>query len=545
MSPMPRFVGKRVPGSSSPALTESDASVIPIPARNGPGGFRDSLHRVHEWVRHPRHIVEVASLLVILVAGITLRLHFANFLDPFEDGYQNWWISANLASTGQYWDRHSMMTQGNWLPLYHFFQAGVLDISGLRSMEALKAANIAISSLTTAIVFLIARKRGPIVALAATSFYSLNLISIAVSGWATPETMASFFALLGYAMLFEFKSPPKGRFWIAALVLCLAVTVRYEAWLIIGLLLIFSTAIKDPFGNNRKILISTVPAILFMVGYFAYATQWGFLPSIVVNQTSTDLRYQISVGTQPSPTLILSRWWNGYFGYFPLVLPFGAGYAFLRFRREFGAWIVLSLWGFVIFYALMLFGNPSFRYVLITIPFLSIFAAFAIADLARFVVRPGRKPSTGGTHRTLVVTIAGVFLLAGTLLPSVVGSWGPGYLTSSAMEPLRRAGEYVSSLQLPDGKILVCESPIAAYFSGYSPDRILGSRWLPTNRSAALSLLKTTTAYIVYMGVPYYSLRLLFPELQNGTTTPDFEFLFDAGGIQSGTHAVFVYRIRP
>ena len=511
-------------------------------------GTETELQRLR-WVvrriREPKNLIMGVSLLAIIGFSAIIRFHFSGFLDPFEDGYQNWWISANLASTGQYWDRHSMMTQGNWLPLYHFFGAGLLDIVGLRSMEALKAANVALSSLTAVIVFLIARKRGPAIGLAATSFYSFNLVAIAVSGWATPETMATFFVLLGYAMLFEFKSPPKGRFWIAALALGLAVTVRYEAWLVIVLLFAFVLANKDDAGNNRKILITTIPALLFMVGYFAYSTQWGFLPSIVVKQTSTDLQYQISVGTQPNPTFILSRWWNGYFGFFPLVLIFGGSFALFRIRREFGAWIVLSFWGFVIFYAALLFGNPSFRYVLITIPFLSIFAAFAIADLARWATRLRRKASTDWNRATPIVTMTSFFILGATLLPSVLGSWTPGFPTSSAMEPLRRAGEYVSSLQLPDGKILVSESPIAAYFSGYPSDRILGSRWLPTSRSAALSFLKTTTAYVVYMGVPYYTLRVLFPELQNGTSTADFQFLYDAGGVQAGTHAVFVYGMKP
>src|SRR5438552_15201726 len=117
-----------------------------------------------------------------------------------------------------------MMTQGNWLPLYHFSGAGLLDIVGLRSMEALKAANVALSSLTAGIVFLIARKRGPAIGLAATSFYSFNLLAIAVSGWATPETTATLFLRRGYAMLLEFKSPPKRRVWIAALALGLPST---------------------------------------------------------------------------------------------------------------------------------------------------------------------------------------------------------------------------------------------------------------------------------------------------------------------------------
>src|SRR5947209_17141370 len=117
--------------------------------------------RLAQWLRQPAHLVEAVVLLGVFAASTVIRIHFAAFLDPFEDGYQNWWISANLASTGQYWDRHSMMTQGNWLPLYHFSGAGLLDIVGLRSMEALKAANVALSSLTAVIVFLIARKRGP------------------------------------------------------------------------------------------------------------------------------------------------------------------------------------------------------------------------------------------------------------------------------------------------------------------------------------------------------------------------------------------------
>jgi hypothetical protein len=47
------------------------------------------------------------------------------------------------------------------------------------------------------------------------------------------------------------------------------------------------------------------------------------------------------------------------------------------------------------------------------------------------------------------------------------------------------------------------------------------------------------------MGVPYYKLRVLFPELQNGASTADFQLLYDAGGQRAGTHAVFVYGIRP
>src|SRR5437879_5151116 len=77
--------------------------------------------RVLEHCHNPRLVAEAAVLVGVVGVGIWIRFHFASFLDPFEDGYQNWWISSNLLQTGQYWDRHSMMTQGNWLPLYHFW----------------------------------------------------------------------------------------------------------------------------------------------------------------------------------------------------------------------------------------------------------------------------------------------------------------------------------------------------------------------------------------------------------------------------------------
>src|SRR5256885_14168794 len=114
-------------------------------------GERLSLPRLRATlsrVRESRTLILGLVLSAIIGGGAIIRFHFAAFLDPFEDGYQNWRISANLVSTGQYWDRHSMMTQGNWLPLYHFFAAGVLKLAGLRSIHALKAAHGVLARLT-------------------------------------------------------------------------------------------------------------------------------------------------------------------------------------------------------------------------------------------------------------------------------------------------------------------------------------------------------------------------------------------------------------
>src|SRR5438093_5400997 len=163
-----------------------------------------------------------------------------------------------------------MMTQGNWLPLYHFFAAAVLEMGGLQSMDALKDANIALSGLTALAVFLVSRERGRTIALAAAGFFSFNLIDIVVSGWATAETLASFLVLVGYAMLFQETQPPGRRTWIAAAALALAVMTRYEAWLIVSLMLIYIVLIES--GRRRhRMLVALLPAIGLMAVYLAYS----------------------------------------------------------------------------------------------------------------------------------------------------------------------------------------------------------------------------------------------------------------------------------
>jgi len=484
-------------------------------------------------------------LLVVLAAGVAVRAHFAARLDPFEDGYQHWWISANLLLTGEYWDRHSMMTQGNWLPLYHFLSAGVLAATGLYNLAAMKSVNIGLSLLTAGLVFWVGWRRNLAVGIVATAFLAFNFIDVVISGWSTAESLATLLVFLGYAALFRADATQAKFTWIAAAAFGLAVLARYEAWLVVAVVVLFALTRVKEFRRRKEMLLALLPALALMVGYSVYALQWGLLPQLVVQQTSADLAFQMSIGTQRAPGDILASWWQGYFLYFPPVILLGGGFAVLRAKSEVGSWIVFALWGFILLYAALQFGNPSYRYVLITVPFLSLFAAEALELIARraFAVRP-RRTRWQSLAVPVSLAVSAVFIVA-TLLPPAARFWDSDFQASVYMIPLRRAGEFLADRPLPQGKILVSESSIAAYYSGYPPDRVLGSRWLPDARGPALDFLKGHAAYIVYMGVPYYRLRGLFPELQDGTDTPDFDLLFDAGGLALGTHAVYVYEVKP
>ena len=516
-----------------------------VTAERGPGGPNPTWKRLSHALRQlaePRYIAVAALLVAIQIAAVLLRIHYSAFLETFEDPYQNWWISANVVQTGQYWDRFSMMTHGNWLPAYHFFGAAVLLVSGVRNMEALRVANIALSSLTGLLVLYMGRRQSLFVAVAAFAFFALNFIDIAVSGEATAEPLTTFLFVLGYVGLF---SPPReSRLWsgIAALSFGLAAMTRYEAWLGMTLLVAYAFLGRHESVPRKRILIVALPALVAMAGYFIYASQWGFLPAIVVNQTSTDIRYQVTLGTQPSAYQILVTWWSDYVTFFPLVLLVGGAYAVWNLRREYGAWVIAAMWTFTIVYAVLRYGNPSYRYVMLTIPFLSLFAAIQLERLVKRLA--AARPTLSKARKRLVpaATVLGIVIIAATMVPSPASYW-TGFPSSRNTEPLVLAGEFLSQLALPPGKILVSESPVAAYFSGYPVDRILGSHYLPDNRTTALAYLIQNVAYVVYVGVPYYPLRILFPELQNGTSTAHFALLYDANGLQYGYHVIFVYQV--
>ena len=115
------------------------------------------------------------------------------------------------------------------------------------------------------------------------------------------------------------------------------------------------------------------------------------------------------------------------------------------------------------------------------------------------------------------------------------------------MEAMERAGVFLRDRPLPDGKLLLSESPIAAYVSGYAPGRMIGSSFLSDNATEATRYLQEHVAYIVLVTVPWYKLRVLFPRLADGASTPEFRLLYDASGPEYdlGAHRVLVYEVIP
>src|SRR5437867_5106906 len=343
--------------------------------------------------------------------------------------------------------------------------------------------------------------------------------------------------------------PVRWRHPLAAAAMAAAVSLRYEAWFFVALLIGYFLATRSPRVSRGDILIVATPAILFMASWLLFTSQWGFLPNTIIAQTSVDPTYKEAFGTQAPLTGIIADFWTGYLSLSLAVALLATAYAVKTVRREFLAVVLLAFFAAEVAWIVSGFGNPSGRYLYVTVPGMTILAGRAISDIAVFARRTAVK--TRNDSRTSKAGAA----LAASLLILVVGATvfdaraitypeqDPGLFT----EAMQRAGVFLSDRPLPDGKLLLSESPIAAYMSGYPPGRMIGAAYLPDNATNATRFLQENVAYFVLVTVPWYKLRVLFPQLADGVSTPEFTLLYDASGPEYalGAHRVLVYEVVP
>jgi len=362
---------------------------------------------------------------------------------------------------------------------------------------------------------------------------------------ALPEPIAVLAVTASIYLLFFARRPaPRVRHIAAALLLLLAVTLRYEAWLVAALLPVYGWVERR--AEFRRLVLVALPAWIFAIAWVLVLLPLGSLPAIVFGQTAREAGNQIALGNEPG-TPWGRLWWFWFDNYGAGLLPLfllGPAYMVVRQRREFGTWVSLLLFAGVTVMVGAGLGTGSYRYVAIAVPFVAVGAGRMTAALLR---RAGRALARAGPRAGPAI----VAVLAGALVVASVANtaWitprldGVGQLNA----PLERAGVWVSEQPWPAGKKLLSDSPIAAYYSNVDPRDVWSSWWLPANRTQALEVLRSEYAYVIFVNVSYYPLRTLFPELQRGATTPDFTLAHDPNGWeqQYGAKQVYVYEVRP
>ncbi|MFQ5946528.1 MAG: hypothetical protein ACE5NC_09830, partial [Anaerolineae bacterium] len=261
---------------------------------------------------------------VLAVAVIVPRLLWAQYLDPFQDGYQNWWIARYLVETGTYWDPFSGMTQGNWLPGYHGFLALMTLPLGSHIMPTFKLVNILFSLATTGVIYLLARPRGREVALLAALLFALNPADIVITTFATPEALTLFSVFAGVLVVERRPWNERASLALGSGLFLLAVTLRYEAWGFVLLYLAWTWWRKGL--PTRTVVAVGLPAVTFIVGWLVWTLQFGLLPQTIIAQTSVDLLYKDSIGalaSAPERLWGFSLWYLGWTPFALLALAWG------------------------------------------------------------------------------------------------------------------------------------------------------------------------------------------------------------------------------
>src|SRR6267143_3933265 len=504
--------------------------------------------RVSAWATTPR-VAGLAAFLLLAGVGGYLRWVRGGLLDSFEDPYQHWWISGYTLETGRYYDSFSAMTHGNWLPLYDFGIAAVSPLAGLHDMEVLKFVSLLFSLGTMALVWLVARTRGRGAAWAAAAFFAFTPSAILAGTMALPEAPTGFALIGAYYLLFHSPLPVRWRHPLAAVALVAAVALRYEAWFFVALLLGYFLVRRNPRVSRGDLLMIATPALLFMGSWLLFTSQWGFLPNTIIAQTSVDPGYKTAIGAQEPFGAALMDFWTGYLSLsFGLIL-LGSAYAVRVAKREFLGFVLIAFYAAEVAWMATGFGNPSARYLYVTVPGLTILAGMAVSDIAAFLGKTAVRTRTGpvASRTAAVVSVGLLILVVGATAFDARAIAYPEQDPGLFMEAMERAGMFLRDRPLSDGKLLLSESPIAAYLSGYSPGRMIGSSFLSDNATEATRYLQEHVAYMVLVTVPWYKLRVLFPRLADGVSTPEFRLLYDASGPEYdlGAHRVLVYEVIP
>lgn len=508
--------------------------------------------RTTPWGRlvaaHGREL-EVALLASLATVGVVARVIRGAMLDPFEDGYQRWWISANLLQTGQHMDNYSMMTQGNWLPFYDYVGAGLLSMFGMHNIWAMKGFNIVISVGLMCIAYLMGRRFSRATGILAFALMALSPPDIILGTTASPDTLGVF-SILAAVYVYTFKPLGRNRsLLLSAVFFLIGVATVYEAWLVLLVFILYFVIRDKREVRWKELLVTAIPALTFCLAWFIYVLQWGFLPSIIVSQTSVDVNFQVRAGTQSSQLAQLASFWSAYAAHFAVVFFLSLVYLVWRGWRRIEGVIYTVFLPALVVYATFHVGQPAPRYIYVTIPIAAVFAARTITGGARRL-RGAQvwKRITGepgwNSRKYAVVGLALLFVFATTAL-DIDRVVAPLNTPGVYLQPVQRAGEFLANVTVPEGKVVVFESPIAAYYSRLPPNKIIGSRMLPHDRQDAENFLRGNAAYVVYVDVPYYPLREMFPELEAGSSVGIFDLAYNANSWEAdfGAHLVYVYAI--
>jgi len=196
--------------------------------------------------RNPEEFLVVA---IASVAALTRVWRTFTRIDYYGDSYHHWLISYLTATNSYIYTDFKPNTMNIvWLPLYHYINAFLMNMSGIYDLTVPHSVNIVAGSLTCILVYKTARlSLNKTLATAAGLSLAIQPWFIEINSWGITETLAALFIIS--AIYFYLRGNPA----YTTVSIALSMLTRYEGW-VFALMLLVAALIERMWAKKEYVL---------------------------------------------------------------------------------------------------------------------------------------------------------------------------------------------------------------------------------------------------------------------------------------------------
>jgi 4-amino-4-deoxy-L-arabinose transferase-like glycosyltransferase len=208
------------------------------------------------------------KFLVVAIASVAALVRvWRTFtrIDYYGDSYHHWLISYLTATNSYIYTDFKPNTMNIvWLPLYHYINAFLMNISGIYDLAVPHSVNIVAGSLTCILVYKTARlSLNRTLAMAAGLSLAVQPWFIEINSWGVTETLAAL--LIISAIYFYFKGNPA----YTSISIALSMLTRYEGWVFASMLLF--AAVTERRWRRRQYVLYLVACLSVVLSWFLWS----------------------------------------------------------------------------------------------------------------------------------------------------------------------------------------------------------------------------------------------------------------------------------
>jgi len=214
-----------------------------------------------------RNLEELLVIAIASVAALIRAWRIFTRIDYYGDSYHHWLISYLTATNSYIYTDFKPNTMNIvWLPLYHYVNAFLMNMSGIYDLTVPHTVNIVAGSLTCILVYKTARlSLNRTLATAAGLSLAVQPWFIEINSWGVTETLAALFIMS--AIYFYFKGNPA----YTTISIVLSMLTRYEGWVFASILLF--AAVVERRWRRKQYVLYLVACLSIVLGW----SLWSYL----------------------------------------------------------------------------------------------------------------------------------------------------------------------------------------------------------------------------------------------------------------------------